>query len=198
MKAIHKYYIGLGVIGAFALVMLIVVVSQGVSARQDNDTYRQATKVADKLNSYVDKNQKVPDSLADAGITDAPSTVSYTKKAADRYEFCVQYKSASDGMNMTDATSTLTEKAAEQYYGYGDVSGSSSSNDYSSYLDSELYLPDAHKAGRNCQTIKPYIQPTTCVPSSFGSSQSLNDYYSCLDSQQSSDPYGSSSGYQAL
>lgn len=199
MKGITKYYIGLGVIGVFTVVILMVVLMQGISARHDNHLYQQANKVADKLNSYVDKNSKVPESLAAAGITDVPSDVTYVKKATDKYEFCVTYRAASDGFDVSNPTQALSERAAEQYYGGGSTDNYGSSSDASSYFDATLYLSASHKAGKNCQTIKPYINTydsfgnsgssgTSCKYDATNSdaNAALNDYYNCLDDTQNS------------
>lgn len=195
MKGITKYYIGLIVVGAFVLIMLVVVLLQGASARQDNQLYRQANKVADKLNSYVDKNSKVPESLADAEITDVPGGITYTKKATDMYKFCVTYKSASKGFDMSDPARTLSDRAAEQYYGGGSADSYGSLSGESDYLDTALYLDANHKAGKNCQTIKLYINTldsfgsdgTSSCHYDASSDTALNDYYDCLDKTQSSD-----------
>lgn len=201
-KSYNLYKLGLGVIGLFSLVLLIVVLVQASGAKADNLTQKDAQKVADQLNDYVEDEQTIPESLSAAGINDVPSAVRYEKLSKERYKFCVTYKAESSGF---DAAS-VQEEVISGYYGvdYSDYE--------SSYEESYLYLDSTHKKGENCKTIKPYLysnssyyddynndegssdsssetytDPSTgCVYDPGSSDDAINDYYDCLDKADAS------------
>ncbi len=149
------YKIGLAVIGLFVLGLTIFVIMQANSTKQDAQTDKKANEIANKLNSYINTHQQVPDSLAGAGIKDVPSTITYQKLGtANDYKFCVTYKNKSSGF---DATSAVFGAASGT-----SVDTSSDTSDYSSYTKYSLYIDPTHHKGANCQTIKPLIyQPYT-------------------------------------
>jgi len=198
-RALNKYKIGLLVMAVFTLVLSIIVLAQASATKQDVQTYKDASKVADKLNDYVDSHG-VPSSLQAARITDVPESVTYTKLSRDSYKFCVNYKAASGGFDATDVETSLLTAA------YG--GGSSAYDDYySKYQPSSLYLETSHKKGENCQTVKTYDYTSyyddysTDDSSSSSSSSSTSDssckykanmttaetdaYYSCLEKEYS-------------
>lgn len=73
------YKIGLAVIGVFVIVLVVMVVTQANGAKQDTNSFNEATKIANTLNDYIDSNGTVPQSLSDAGVVNIPSSVTYTK-----------------------------------------------------------------------------------------------------------------------
>jgi hypothetical protein len=195
--SLRKYSLGLGVIVLFAVVMLIVVVVQGVSVRQDNQTARKASEIADKLNSYTDSKQQPPTSLVDLKVIDVPDTITYKRFSASSYNFCVTYKAASDNLDFSNATSTLTGQALTQMdTSYGsDVSGG-----YTPDTVYYLYVDGPHKKGENCQTVQIYDNalmdtgtPNSCnYDYSLPSDQADKAYLDCLDNGTSTDSSKSS------
>jgi len=142
-----KYYTGILILALVTLGLTGYVVNLGLKTRQDVKTEKSANDIATKLNSYIQKEQKIPKDLKAAGVTDAPGTISYTKDSEKAYTFCVTYKEAK-GYG-SDITSTLTSAATSRYFG--------SSGSESSYKPSSLYLSYIHKKGENCQTVEPYL-----------------------------------------
>lgn len=147
-----KWKLGLLVLGLVTLGLLAYVLIQGVGSKQDRATQRAAESIADKLNTYVNTNQRVPMSLSEAGITDVPSTISYTKLTSSSYKFCATYKASNIDVKW-QVNQDLTRATSDR--GLTDSSGISFN-----YIDSgartELYLDGTHKAGEQCQTIKPF------------------------------------------
>lgn len=160
-----KYYIGLFILGLITLGLVGYVLTLGIQSRQDVKTEKSAQQAANKLNSYVRDKQKIPESLAEAGVNDVPPSIKYTKISEEKYKFCVTYK-ADKGYGSSDLTSVITNAAASRVYG-----GDSSFSDTSSYEPSTLYLNYTHKKGEDCQTVKPYIYQ------SFDSSSSSSTDY---------------------
>jgi len=144
------YKIGLLVLGLAVAGLVVFVVMQAGPAKQDKQTSDKANQVAEQLNSYIDKNSKIPESLNEAGINDAPSTISYKKESEESYKFCVTYQRAG-----SDYGSTVLEDTI--YRGMTGVQTSTSGEDYYSGEQSYLYLNPEHDKGQNCQTIKPYV-----------------------------------------
>ncbi len=149
-----KYYIGLIIIGLVTLGLTGFTVFQASSAKQDTHTSQRAQDISAKLNNFVATNG-VPESLADANIKDVPSTITYTKKDTDKYEFCVTYKHAGSDYDSVGLTQILTGSLQGQLYGDGGYDNYPSA-DNSSYTPSSLYLPYTHKAGKTCQTVQTY------------------------------------------
>jgi hypothetical protein len=164
-----KYYIGLIVLGIITLGLAGYIISKGISGKQDKQTHTRANEIASDLTDYVFAKDEIPADLAAAGIKDVPSTVTYTKKDATSYEFCVEYKTAKTSV-FSDATSALTGAAFGGLSGYG----SSFSSDASSTTSTYLYIPTSHAAGKNCQTITPNIGNTYL--DSGSSSDSLESF----------------------
>jgi len=144
-----KYYIGFAAIGVVVLGLLIYTISLGASSKQDAKTEKKASEIAQKLNSYVAKNYKSPDSLKDVGVTDAPDTIKYTKNSDGTYKICVTYKTASN--YNADPTSILWGGGISQadQSSYDDYSSS-----YDKYQSSTLYFSYYHKKGETCKTVK--------------------------------------------
>lgn len=144
-NSLNKYKIGLLVVGVFTLGMAGYVMIQAGAAKEDNETYKKATKIADKLNDYT-LRKSPPASLQAAGIQDVPDSVSYTRLSSTRYKFCVTYKADSSGF---DASSVENQLLSSAY-------GTDSSYNYDDYESSYLYLDYTHHKGENCKTIKSY------------------------------------------
>jgi type II secretory pathway pseudopilin PulG len=154
-RRLRYYQVGLGVIGLFTVILAIVVLVMAGGAKQDTKTEAAANKAATKLDSYITAHQRIPATLSEAGVKDAPSTITYKKISNASYRFCINYKSASSGYN----TSSITDVVNRGVY-QSDFS-SSSYGDYSSGTTSYLYISPTHKKGANCQTVEPYIDTTS-------------------------------------
>lgn len=148
-----KYYIGILALCVLVLGLTGYTLIQSAAAKQDVQTEKKAREIATKLNDYVRQNQEIPESLNEAGVSDAPKTVRYSKKSDKEYEFCVTYKSAKtygysgpETLLTGSITRDLgTEESYDDYYGG------------SSYKPSTLYLSYTYKKGENCQTVQPYF-----------------------------------------
>ncbi len=185
-----KYYIGLGVIGLITLGLVIYTIVLGSSGKQDANTEKRANEIASKLNSYISKNRKIPASLSEAGVNDAPSTITYTKNSdGTTYKFCVTYKSATSyGSDPTE----LLWGGALQGASQEDNSYSSYSSDYQ---PATLYLSYYHKKGENCQTIKPYINnynynslnTYNSIPSTYGKTPANTKVDTTKDTERKAD-----------
>lgn len=154
MRSMKKYVIGLIIITLVTLGLAGYVVSLGLGSRQDVKTEKSEQEVGDKLNAYIIKENKLPDSLSQAGAKDVPSSITYKKLSSEEYKLCVTYKAAK-GYGGSDITSVVTGAVISNMYGMG------SSPDYSgsSYTPSSYYPSYTHKKGETCQTVKPYLQP---------------------------------------
>lgn len=164
-----KYFIGIGIIGVVVFGLSVYIISLGVQSKQDKATYEKATDTADKLNDYIRKNRKIPDSLQQAGVDDVPDTIKYTKSDTT-YTFCATYK-ADRGYGGSDITSVVTGAALRSYdYEY----------DYESdYQPSSLYVTYSYEKGENCQTVKPVglRTSTSYGDDGLGGSSSIYDQY---------------------
>lgn len=148
-----KYYIGILALCVLVLGLTGYTLIQSAAAKQDVQTEKNAQEIAKKLNDYVGRNKEIPESLNEAGVSDAPKTVRYSKKSDKEYEFCVTYKSAKtygysgpETLLTGSITRNLGTEGSDNDY-YGDTS----------YKPSTLYLGYTHKKGDNCQTVNPYI-----------------------------------------
>ncbi len=171
-----KYYIGLIVLAVLTLGLTVYVIGIGGKAKDDTKTEKSANEIATKLNDYISKNNRVPASLDAAGIKDVPSSITYSKKSDEKYEFCVTYK-ADKGYGSADASNLLTGALMGGMYG-GAAGNFSDSSSTSSYEPSSLYLNYTHKKGKDCQTVKPYIQTYTSSSQLDDYCKPTNQYYS--------------------
>jgi type II secretory pathway pseudopilin PulG len=176
MQKLFYYKVGLGVIGLFTLGIFIFAVVQGAGAKQDTQTDKAAQKIASKLNDYVDNNQRIPKTLAEADIHENTAHITYTKISDEKYKFCVDYKTASE-----DYTSSVESVVGRGLY--GGVSSSSSSPSSSSEDQYSLYIGTSHKKGQNCQTVAPYIYSASSdsSDSSLNIGSSSSDASACPD-----------------
>lgn len=161
------YKIGLGVVGLFTLILLIVVVVGAGNYKHDNDLFQQASSAANKLNNYVNNNQTIPSSLSAAGVNNTSSDIAYTKLSDTSYRFCVNYKGNYNGFSAAQVEQQILSSA----YGTGSTGQSAYGDNTALYLN-----PYFHK-GENCQTVKPMI-----YPSSSSSSDPYSQCYSISDS----------------
>lgn len=172
------YKIGLGIIGLFTLLLMVVVVWQAGDYKHDNKLNQQASGIADTLNSYIDNNQSVPSNLAQAGVNDPPSGITYTKLSSDSYKFCVDYRSSANGFS----SSAVTEQLLSLSTGFG------ASNYTATQGPTLSILPYYHK-GENCQTIKPPIYTNNSSSTDpYSKCNSIVDntaYFNCVNQLQS-------------
>lgn len=147
-KTLAKYKIGLAVLMLFAIAMTVLVLIQASSTKSDTQTNNSASTIADTLNNYVDTNDTIPATLAEAGVKSVPSAVNYTKISDSSYKFCVTYKGNSSGFDASGvATNLLTGQLDPG-------SGGSSDN-------AVLTIDTTYHKGANCQTVTPsFITPT--------------------------------------
>lgn len=156
------YKLGLGILGGFTLALLIFVLVQANSTKQDLQTTKQANAIADMLNNYTLNNASVPGTLADADIKNIPSTISYQRQSATNYEFCITYRSAGG----TFPLQTIFDGVTNTLTGLGGTDSPPS------YNPSSLVIPDSHAKGKTCQTI---TIDNTIMPLNQGSSTGSND-----------------------
>jgi hypothetical protein len=142
-----KFKIGLAVLLVFSIVLLIIVVAEASSTKQDTETYNKATNIADSINSYIDANDVIPSSLSAASIYNVPSSVTYDQLSSTQYRFCVDYKTTSSNFSASNVETDLVTSALPQDNG---ADSTYSDNSY-------LYLNPSHHKGENCTTITPYI-----------------------------------------
>src|SRR5581483_3718717 len=93
---LKKYYFG---IYALSLVVLLVIVANIVgnfSSRSDRALEDTIEQQHTSIETYVASHDKLPDIVADAGITDTKS-VEYKKISDSRYMLCATFKTKSDG-----------------------------------------------------------------------------------------------------
>lgn len=151
-KTLSKYKIGLLVLMLFAIAMTVLVLVQAGSTKTDTNTNNAASNIADTLNNYVDSNNTIPATLAEASVKNVPSTISYQKLSDSSYKFCVTYKGNSSGFDASGVASDL-------------VTGSLSSGFGSSSDNTELNIDSTYHKGVNCQTVQPsYITPVSSQP----------------------------------
>lgn len=151
-KTLSKYKIGLLVLTLFAVAMTVLVLIQAGSTKTDTNTNNAASNIADTLNNYVDSNNVIPTTLAEAGVKHVPSTISYQKLSDSSYKFCVTYKGSSSGFDASGVASDL-------------VTGSLSSDFSSPNDNTELNIDSTYHKGVNCQTVQPsYVTPITPEP----------------------------------
>ena len=154
-SSLTKYKIGLGLIGLFTVVILIVILVQASSVRQDQQTEKAANDIAGKLNNYENSSSSgyAPNSLSQAGVTDVPSTITYTKTGLYSYEFCMIYNQASSNFDPSSvAQNTVTSGLSAASSGYG-----SYQNEQSYYTNlPDLEIDPIHHKGKNCQTVQLY------------------------------------------
>ncbi len=197
---LKKYAIGLAVTMLFVVGLSVWLVAQAGVVKADNKAYDTATKIADKLNGYIDSEQVIPESLSDASIHNAPDSVTYTKISEEKYKFCVEYKTNSSGMDTASLTTSVMTGL------YGDMSSGNYPDD-DKYEPTSLYINYYHKKGQDCQTIKPYVYKSSNVlddwlrqdnstsledvakecPYDYNAAdqeQELNNYYSCIAKQE--------------
>lgn len=107
---------------------------------RDAATLAAAYHIADELNAYT-ATHPVPDSLAQANITNSPASITYTKLLPDTYQFCATYNVYINGNGPTGASGNIVA-----YYG-----ATVNSPD----LPPTLQIVEWHNQGKNCQIIKP-------------------------------------------
>lgn len=171
---LKKYAIGLAVTMLFVVGLSVWLVAQAGVVKADNEAYDAATKIADKLNDYIDSEQVIPESLSDASIHNAPDSVTYTKISEEKYKFCVEYKTNSSGMDTASLTTSVMTGL------YGDMSSGNYPDD-DKYEPTSLYINYYHKKGQDCQTVKPYIAYSSSDYPKLPPSTSQKKYDECQE-----------------
>jgi hypothetical protein len=155
--SLAKYKIGLGLIGVFVLVLLILVISQASGTKKDTDTYNQANNIANTLNNYLDTNDTVPSSLEEAGVNNVPSTITYQKLSDSKYKFCVDYQTTSSNFSASSVESNVINSGASGSL----TSGSSTDGSLTNSTETILIINTSHHKGMNCQTVE--TSPSTTI-----------------------------------
>ena len=143
-----KYKIGLGLLVLGVLALVTFVVLQAGGAKQDAQTVQRANDIANKLNDYVTNHNATPGTLAEAGVHDAPATISYRKVSGQKYVFCVTYRESS--MSSEQLSPTAISDAIQG-------SSLSSGGEPDAGIDGEAFVPDSHHAGQSCRTVTPLL-----------------------------------------
>lgn len=152
-----KYYFGLVVLAILTVLATAITLTNANNAKRDEETSKKAESISMNLSEYLYQQNKVPATLAEAGITDVPSTITYQQLDSTRFKFCVYYDRASSSFDagplafITGATYNAP------------VTGSDDEQEQS-YLDTYSFS-FIHKKGNNCQTVKPML-----------TTQSLDDF----------------------
>jgi hypothetical protein len=165
-KGIRPYYIGLGAVAIFVLVILVIVVFQGLSGRKDVLTAQKATEIADKLNTYTQDGSNVPSSLSSLDIKHIPSTITYKKLADDSYKFCATYKSGGNNVSVNGLEQGFSQLGGSVTN--PGLAGSTSLYDTSTNSDPSYLDVSTHHKGENCQTITTYTNSSTPYNGSGG------------------------------
>jgi hypothetical protein len=178
-RGIQKYYLGLGVLAVFTVVLVIVLLAMAGGSRQDAQTYKKANQIADKLNSYTGKNYKAPNSLDAVGVKDVPDTITYTRLSSTSYKFCATYKASQSSASIAESDFT----AYRDLYTGNTFNGSDSAYYGSGIgLDASTY----HK-GENCQTVDVGLDNIyngggpNCGTPDYSNDQSYQNYLKCYD-----------------
>lgn len=143
-----KYYIGLAVLGAVSAALVLFVITKGLGGRQDRQLEKTSQNIAIKLNSYTADKGVAPKSLVEAGVKNAPSSISY-KVIDGGYEFCATYKSAGTSIDINPTNLLLN--AAYSGAISEDFSGYEPPYDYG--VSGTLIISNVHKKGANCQKV---------------------------------------------
>ncbi len=181
MKTLRYYQIGFAVLSLFAVSIAIVLAVQAGAFKEDVQTYKTAEKAAEKLENYIYDKNEIPKSLKAAGVSEDNPNISYKKLSNEKYEFCVTYRAKSEGADISSVIADAMYGSFEDVYEEG------------SYEPSSLYLSSAHDRGKDCQTIKPYIdntyhQDTQSLQQFDGEQSMASDYYA--DQMQAQIGYG--------
>lgn len=139
------YKLGLGVVGLFTLILLVVVMIGAGNYKHDNVLNAEAGNISVKLNDYIDSHQIIPSSLSQAGINQ-PEGITYTKLSDSSYKFCVNYRSNYNGFSSAQIEQQILNS------GQGSATYSYNSNGASALYPSTFY----HK-GENCLTVNPIL-----------------------------------------
>lgn len=154
-RTLTKYRVGLSALGLFTLVILVIVLMQASATKQDQQTLDTANTIATKLNSDT-YSGIAPNSLAQVGITNVPSTILYTKTGKSSYKFCVTYKQASNDFSASGVAQNVVAR------GLGGGTGAGGVDDQSAYNNlPDLEINPVHHTGVNCQTVDMYSYNTT-------------------------------------
>ena len=156
MQGLQKYRIGIVALAALTLVLLVYVVAQSSSYKEDQETNELATGIAEDLNKYIRDNDELPDSLDEVTSKVIPSSIKYTDNNDGTYTFCTTYNSSSNGSSL-NANDIL-------YQGLSGGYAESDSSFQSSYKPSALYISNySWVSGENCIDVEPYIYTAPAI-----------------------------------
>jgi hypothetical protein len=151
-RSLNKYRFGLAIIALFTVVILVVVVMQASATRTDQQTENTANNIATTLNTYVSYSSSgfAPDSLSQAGVSNVPDTIRYTKTSNYSYQFCMTYKQASTDFSASGVADDIMTRG----FGGGMGGGFNNQNSFNNLPD--LEINPIHHKGINCQTVSLY------------------------------------------
>lgn len=86
-------YLVLAVAVLVSLGGFLAMMHQAGLKRQDLRTQTVAYDIENKLANYIEAKQRVPATLAEAGVKSVPPTISYSKLGRGTYRFCATYRS---------------------------------------------------------------------------------------------------------
>lgn len=177
--AIRPYYVGLGIIGLFAVVLILTVFVLGLRGRQDTLTYKKSVEIASKMQVYLNDSAKPPKDLRTIGVKDVPKSINYTRASDTTYKFCANYQAKSKGFN----------RAATVFNTFTDDSNPTSGS--WPYSRGQIELNNGvHDKGNNCQTIDVSgsfdsgtnpVNDTCPYPGIDSSDKAYQEYVDCLD-----------------
>jgi type II secretory pathway pseudopilin PulG len=165
-NSLAKYRIGLGIIGLFTLAILVIVLLQSSATRADQQTENTANSIATKLNDYIDSGYAgtAPRSLAQAGIANVPSTISYLRTSNYSYYFCAKYQATNISFSSSDVAQNIVAR------GFGGGTGAGGINNQNAYNGlSDLEINPEHHKGWNCQTVELYNYNSNSTNSTYNS-----------------------------
>lgn len=161
-----KYYIGLLALALLTTGFAIFTVLKASAQKQDKETERKSQEIATKLNAYVNKNRRLPETLDEANIKDVPTTIRYVKESDSIYKFCETYNNESS-YGGSGITSLLWGTALQNY---DDTQYDDDFYNDTSYNQSSLYPSYSHDKGENCQTVEPYSIKNSYINNSYNQS----------------------------
>lgn len=142
-----KYYLGIGVLSVFIVVVVLITVIGNSLLRQDYKLEQKITEIKTAIDSHVSTKRKLPEILPDVNI-DKSGGVDYKKISDSRYMLCASFKTKSDGYVQPEP------------YLIDDIRAMSSESGVSLNADTSFYDGDKgglkHEKGYSCIYYEPY------------------------------------------
>lgn len=142
-RGLLKYYIFFGVLLVATGLAAGYTLSKSASAKEDAKTTAKSIEIANKLDSFVQKNGQLPSTLDDAGLNSVPTTITYTKTDGG-YRLCTNYHNKA--VNYNPALNIPVPYALNPEF--AGITSAGSQSGVNTYL-----LVYSHKSGQNCQTL---------------------------------------------